>query len=750
MANNDELLQKLLVTFQGEAEDHLRSLSSLLIALEKEPGSGERKRLVEALYRKMHTLKGAAQAVNLLDVGDICQSLESLLAALKRGEIVLGLDLFDKLHAAVDSLGRIIFPPAGADAQEESTRLKRLVHEIETHDKEGEPVARAIIPPLPEPQDTADRSPAPAENRPASEAVKVPAKVLDTLLLQAEELISAKLMAAELVAELSAIAAELFERRSDRERAVDLARTVCRQAAAVGAAERLAEMVEARNDFEKQLENRLGLLEKSADKSLRALRGMVDTLLDDMKKVHQLPFFSLIEPFPKIIRDIARDLGKKVALTCTGGELEIDRRILGELKEPLLHIVRNVIDHGIESPGERQLNGKPATGKISIQIRHQDGNRAELVIADDGRGIDLARVKAAAIKLELLAAEQADYISAGETLQFIFESGISTSPLITSLSGRGLGLAIVREALERLGGHVLVNSQPGVGTEFRLVLPLSFATIRGLLVETCGRTCLIPAANVEMTARVPVAEIGTVENRETINISGQAVSLARLGALLGLPGRSGESPGDQQPVVILSAGEKRIAIAVDQVVEVQEVLAKPLGNQLSRVRNVAGATVLGNGSVVPILNVNDLLRSAVNSSATAVAVSPAAVQSKARQLSVLVAEDSITSRTLLKNILESSGCRVRTAIDGSDALSLLKTEEFDIVVSDVEMPGVDGFELTAAIRRDKRLAELPVILVTGMESRADRERGIDVGANAYIVKSSFDQSRLIEVIQKLT
>jgi len=747
MSNNEELLKKLLVTFQSEAEDHLRSLSSLLIALEKEPGAGERKRHVEALYRKMHTLKGAAHAVNLLDVGEICQSLESLLAALKRGEIALGVDLFDKLHAAFDSLGRIIFPPQGSDASEERSRLKRLVHEIESLPKE---VSRPTTPPSPDLQDTVVPLSAPAEKTPASETVKVSAQLLDTLLLQAEELISAKLMTSELVEELGLITAELFDRRSDRARTVDLARALRRQTAESGGAGKLAAMVETQGEFESYLENRLGTLEKSAERCLWALRGMVDTLLDDMKKVHLLPFFSLFEPFPKIIRDIARDLGKEAELTCAGGEIEIDRRILGELKEPLLHIVRNVIDHGIESPGERQSAGKPAAGKITIDIRHQDGNRAELVIADDGRGIDLARVKAAAIKLKLLAAEQAAYISDNEALQFIFESGISTSPLITSLSGRGLGLAIVREALEKLGGHVLVTSQPGLGTEFRLSLPLSFATIRGLLVETCGRSCLIPAANVESTARVAVEEIGTVENRETINISGQAVSLARLGEILELPGGTGDNPPGHQPVVILSAGEKRIAIAVDQVLGVQEVLAKPLGRQLSRVRNVAGATVLGNGSVVPILNVNDLLRSAVNRTASAVAVPHPAVRTRAGQLSVLVAEDSITSRTLLKNILEASGFRVRTAIDGSDALSILKTEEFDIVVSDVEMPRMDGFQLTAAIRRDKRLAELPVILVTGLESREDRERGIDVGANAYIVKSSFDQSRLVEVIQKLT
>ena len=746
MADNDNLLNRLQATFRGEAEELLGALSSLLIALEKEQDSGERQKLVESLYRKMHTLKGAAQAVNLLEVGEICQTLESLLAALKRGEITLENALFDNLHAAVDSIGNLIFPDRETDAGKEQSRLKKLFVKMQIPAEKSEPLPATFVPSA---EQTGDNA-IPAEKLHSGETVKVSVQVLESLLLQTEELISAKLMALELADGLSSITAELEGRKGDRMRGVDQAKQLHRQSGENGAVGKLANMVEELSRYEGSLENRLSSLGKSTEKSLHSLQLMVDTLLAEMKKVHLLSFNSLIDPFPKIIRDLSRDLGKKIELTCSGGELEIDRRILGELKEPLLHIIRNIIDHGIEKPEERKLNNKPPSGIISIDIRHQDGNRAEITVKDDGRGIDLALVKGAAVRSELITPEQAESISDSEALQFIFESGISTAPLITNISGRGLGLAIVREAMEKLGGHAAASSRAGKGTEFRLVLPLSFATIRALLVETCGKECMIPAANIEQTARVLLTDIKSVENRETIKISGQALSLVRLGALLELPDMSGDSSGMHQEVVILSVAEKRIAVAVDQIFEIQEVLAKPLGSQLSRVRNVAGATVLGNGSVVPILNVNDLLRSAVNSSAAKVSTLSQAGRPKARVLSVLVVEDSITSRTLLKNILEASGYRVKTAVDGSDALSILKTDEFDIVVSDVEMPRMDGFALTASIRGDKKLAELPVILVTGMESREDREHGIDVGANAYIVKSSFDQSRLVEAIQKLT
>lgn len=746
MANHDELLNKLLVTFRSEAEELLSELSSLLIALEKEQDGSERQRLVESLYRKMHTLKGAAQAVDLFAVGEICQTLETLLASLKRGEITFEDDLFDNLHASIDSIGKIIFPGEESDATQEQSRLEGLLVKMQPPVEKSAPLLRTPVTP-PAGQQVKVAHNAIPERSHAGETVKVPLLVLESLLLQTEELISAKLTASELADELSALTAELEGRRGDRIRAVDQARQLRHQAVESGAVTKLAATVEALSEYEGSLQSRLDGLGKSTEKSLHSLQLMVDSLLAEMKKVHLLPFAFLIDPFPKIIRDLAHDLGKRINLTCSGGELEVDRRILGELKEPLLHIIRNVIDHGIEKPEERQRHNKPPVGVISIDIRHQDGNRAEISVTDDGRGIDLALVKGAAVRSELLTAEQAVAISDEETLQLIFESGISTSPLITSISGRGLGLAIVREAMEKLGGHAAVSSRGGEGTEFRLVLPLSFATIRALLVETCGTVCMIPASNIEQAARVPIADIRSVENRETITISGQVLSFVRLGTLLELAETTAGTSGLYQEIVIISVAGKRIAVAVEQIMGIHEVLAKPLGKQLSRVRNVSGATVLGNGRVVPILNVNDLLRSAVSGSSAKVTALPSAVRTSAH--SVLVVEDSITSRTLLKNILESSGYLVRTAIDGSDALSILKTDEFDIVISDVEMPRLDGFGLTAAIRRDKKLAELPVILVTGMESREDREHGIEVGANAYIVKSSFDQSRLVETIQKL-
>jgi two-component system chemotaxis sensor kinase CheA len=438
-------------------------------------------------------------------------------------------------------------------------------------------------------------------------------------------------------------------------------------------------------------------------------------------------------------------MGKEVELTTQGGEVELDRRILEEMKDPLIHLVRNCIDHGIEKPEERERRKKSRRGLLRIAINPINGSKIEIQVSDDGAGIDVSKVKSAAVKRGIISQEEAAKLSEQEAFSLIFQSGVSTSHIITDISGRGLGLAIVREKTEKLNGMVSVESVENLGTTFRIVVPLTLATFRGVLVGVNDRLFVLPTTNVERVVRVDKEEIKTVENRETVLLNGMAVSLIRLGDVLGLPRTPTSGPSVQ--IVVLGSAEKRMAFLIDEVLQEQEVLVKTLGRQLSRVRNVAGATVLGSGKVVPILNVPDLMKSAVKVTSTSVRTPAEEAQTKRR--SVLVVEDSITARTLLKNILDSAGYDVRTAIDGVDGFTVLKTQEFDLVVSDIQMPRMDGFDLVTKIRADSKLSEIPVVLVTALESREDRERGIEVGANAYIVKSSFDQSNLLEVIQRL-
>ena len=359
----------------------------------------------------------------------------------------------------------------------------------------------------------------------------------------------------------------------------------------------------------KSLAEKVNAVSLAFDHDQRALRYMVDDHLEAMKRVLMLPVSILAEVFPRLVRDLARDQGKEVTLVMRGTEIEIDKRILEELKDPLIHLLRNSVDHGIEKPEVRALRQKPRSGTITLTFSAIDSRNFEILLSDDGMGIDLERVRAAAIKAGVNSFETAEKMSTQETLALIFQSGISTNEMITDISGRGLGLAIVSEKVEKLGGQISVDTQAYLGTTFRLLLPLTLATLRGVLVSVSQQQFIMPTVNVERVVRVNRDDIQTVENRETICLDGQILSLVRLGDVLGLPARNNDlnrqrSPTDAQgtrpdPVLILNSAEKRIAVQVDDVISEEEILMKGLGKQLSRVRNISGATVLGSGKVVP-------------------------------------------------------------------------------------------------------------------------------------------------------
>lgn len=762
MANkNDELLKKLLVTFRIEAGEHLQAMAAGLLALENMPAGERLAEIVETIFREAHSLKGAARAVNLMEIESVCQSLESVFAALKGKRLAVSPSLVDLLQQAVDALGGLLAPDAGPSRSRSPAvaALMRRLDDAATGTPPGAdmPAAAAPLPAsLPDASATTiARPPAPDL---AADTVRISTAKLDAVMRQAEELLSPRLAASQRARELREAVAALAAWKKERARiqpALRLAEHAFANLKLNGSARerqelpRLLEYLDAEQLHMKMLEDRLARLARAAEHDRRTLSGMTDGLLHDVKEMQLLPFASLLDMFPRFARELARGQGKEVELALQGGEIEIDRRILEAMKDPLIHLLRNAIDHGIEPPAARADRRKPARGTITLAISQQDGGKVEVRVADDGAGIDASSVKAAAGKLGLVSAEEAERLDEPAAQALAFQSGVTTSPLITDVSGRGLGLAIVREKVERLGGSVALESQPGAGTAFRIVLPLTLATFRGVLVRAGEQLCVIPAARVERVTRVAGPDIQTVENRETIPLDGQAVALVWLGDVLELPRKEAAEPAGGVPAVVLGSGIARVAFRVDAILGEQEVLVKTLGPQLARVRNVAGASVLGTGQVVPVLNVPDLLKSAVKQATAPRAPIAAGKPGAAEKPSILVVEDSITSRALLKNILESADYAVATAVDGIDAYTALKTGTFDLVVSDVEMPRMDGFDLTARIRADKRLAELPVVLVTALDSREHRERGIDVGANAYIVKSSFDQSNLLDVIGRL-
>ncbi|HEY4367705.1 MAG TPA: response regulator [Steroidobacteraceae bacterium] len=712
----DEFLRTLRATFKVEAEEHLQMIATGLLELENAPGPDAQRTTIEKVFRAAHSLKGAARAVNLLQIESLCQSLEEVFAAWKSGKEVPTPQALDAAHRMLDAVS------ANAAAPSDQTSVQG----------DTEPTTR------PAAANTAEKTA-------AADTVRITVAKLDASLLEAEEMLTAKLAASQRAIELGALLGQFEPWRRQWIKFQPQARKLRTQPGQAG----LAEFFEWSHDYVRSLESKVASLRRAAEQDRLTVGKLVDDLLADSKKLRMLPFATLGALFPKLVRDLCRDQGKQAELVVRGEEVEIDKRILEELKDPLIHLLRNCVDHGIETPERRQEKGKPARARIALDVSIANGDQVHILVSDDGAGIDVERLKAAAAKRGLLAADAAGQIGTAEALALIFEPDISTSPIVTQLSGRGLGLAIVREKTEKLGGRVTVDSVAGAGTTIRIFLPVTLATFRGILIDVANQVFALPTAEVERVVRFKPEDVQTVEGRETLALNGRAVALARLADVLHLTAAQAPAePAGATPAIILGTGEHRMALAVDAVLDEQEILIKQFSKPLLRVRNIAGATVLGSGEVAPVLNVADLLKSARKAGASMQAMTRMPAASVAAK-SILLSEDSITSRLLLKGILESAGYVVTTAVDGLDALTTLRTGQFDLLVSDVEMPRLNGFDLTARVRADRKFAELPVILVTALETREDRERGIDVGANAYLVKSSFDQSNLLEAVRRL-
>ncbi|MHB9098279.1 MAG: hybrid sensor histidine kinase/response regulator [Syntrophales bacterium] len=763
---NDAFMKRLLSAFKVEADEHIKKITAELIDLEKDLEPQVKAGIIETVFREAHSLKGAARAVNRSDVETICQSLESVFAGLKRREIDLTPSLFDTLHGSVDMLNAITLSPP-EEAVAGPGEISRITEQLakaamgESRAKQAipndQPVTRdypltsepETFPPGPELSVRETDETARTQKKAMSETVRISMEKLDSLLRQSEEMLSLKLMAERRLEETQDLIHlfELWDKQWSKIYPVICEFRRLQEKRDKLPLSKLLEFGEQTHGHMKALESKLAELRRTADHHLYSTGLMVDNLLGDVKQILMLPFSTLFEAFPKLLRDLSRDQGKDVELSLRGGEIEIDRRILEEMRIVFIHLLRNTIDHGIEKPEVRKKNGKPLRGMIQIVVSRGEGNRVEILLSDDGAGIDLGGLKEASLKRGIVSPEEARKLTEQDVLSLVFQSGVSTSPIITDLSGRGLGLTIVREKIEKLGGRVSIETHRHRGTTIRMTLPLTVATFRGVLVTAAGRPFIIPTTDVERTVRIKREEIRTVENRDTLSLEGIAIPLVRLSDVLELSERNDESP--VITVLILESRGKRIGFRVDEILTEQEILIKSISRPLSRVRNIAAVTILGSGKVVPVLNVSDLVKSAATSTVRPLKPESTQTGSEAAKKTILVVEDSITSRMLLKNILETSGYRVKTAVDGIDAISQLKSEKFDAVVSDVDMPRMNGFNLTEKIRGDKKLAELPVVLVTALGSREDRERGIDVGANAYIVKSSFDQSNLLETLRRL-
>ncbi|WP_110520284.1 hybrid sensor histidine kinase/response regulator [Herpetosiphon llansteffanensis] len=753
--------------FREETEENVRALTTGLLALESNPGDRE---AIDTIFRAAHTIKGSARMLGQIDMGRLAHSMESLLSALRSGMLAMNASINDVLLASADVLlalnANVNEPPptdpnvdilveqlnalAAGESLPSAPPAKKpapIVEPVAEPAPEPEPVV--LEQPKPEPAPVA-APPAPKKAKPASEVVKpinttrstvrVPIARLDRLLNTAGELVVTRQLHLEHVADLEAL--DKLLTKSER-LSQQLSERLTGQRVTFQQRREASELASQLQNLAQATRNQLRLLSERWSSHSAASEALVDELEAEVMATRLQPVAGLFAPIPRAVRELARSLGKEVNLITEGETTEADRKVIELMADPLLHLVRNALDHGIETPDDRIKTNKPAEATLRLQARSLGGT-IEIIISDDGRGIDPAVIRSTAIKRGIIDAESAARLRDEEALELIWQPGFSTSAIITDVSGRGVGMDVVRAAVSEVGGRVDVHSVRGQGTTFTLILPITLLTTRVLLFDVAGTTYALPSTACLGGRRVSGSQIQMVEGRPSVRVDERSVSIVALAPLLEQRGPLPQ-PSDISNLVVLGPANRPLALLVDKLVDEREVVVKSLGALLNEQRLCTGAIALPDGRLVLVLNPLAIAARAREWGKPVALPAP----SKRQPAKLLVAEDSFTTRELLRSMLQSAGYIVETAINGQDALDKLNLNSYDLLVSDVEMPLLTGFELTRRVRAHERLRQLPIIIITSLARDSDRREGLLAGAQAYIVKSQFDQSNLLETIHQL-
>lgn len=739
---DQELMRLLIDTFAVELDEQLQVIVDGLLVLEKGVTADVQRDTLENIFRAAHNIKGAARGVEVSDVADIAHHLESLFAVLKRDNIHpdgavtdLALESLDAMRQAMAVFGTE--QPPGFDKEKLIARLQGGVAGIEG------------LPPAAEPAPEA--APAAAEAASVADAASEPAKPAEAALQQAKPAAgdSADVVKINLD-KLENLAAMMEELQVTKIEMDDHLASMQRLRLGVQA---LSSGRELTQDWFRRSRDAIAELELASARMHREMRSstsrlgiLVESMQDSVRMMRLVPVATLLRPMVRSVRDIARELEKKVGFEIVGDDIEIDRVVLDGVRDPLMHLLRNALDHGIELPHQRLARGKPEQGRLRVSVS-SEGSQIVMIVEDDGEGVSEQKIAASARKKKLVSEAELAAMGRDEILGLIFRPGFSSKEIITSISGRGVGLDVVVANLRKLKGSVQLETTEGAGTRFILRLPITLATDHGVLVRAGGAVFAIPTSSVDRVMEIRPDQIIEVEASHAILHRGRSVPLRDLAATLELESLE-PAGGKVLPLIVVSKGWDSVAFLVDEVIGEREIVVKPLRPPLYSVRNVTGGTLTGSGEVIMVLNPADLVDSGLRSN-LAQLPSQLCEDGTVQAPRVLVVDDSITTRTLEKSILEHAGYKVTVAVDGKQAWLLLQEQEFELVVTDVEMPQMNGFELTELIKQSERYRRLPVIIVTSLANEADRQRGIEVGAEAYIVKGQFETRVLLDVVEQL-
>lgn len=727
--------------FIEEARDRLQKLNSGILRLESRPDDKE---AIKEIMREAHTLKGSSKMMGLQGINQVSHIMEDLMVAIIEGRIAVSPGICDILFNSLDVLSSLVEKAAAHDNREIDTGpVCRLLSEAldgKVPDSVPRPSASGAASaeasagarpagPSPEPAhpSIAPEPPAPSlEKRPSEETVRVGVEKIDQMANLTAELITDSIRALDFGKTID----EIFHRLERHRKGY------------------MAGGIEAENMLAALLPVFQDLSGRHAGFTMH-LSHVVDQLRDQVMGIRMLPLSTVFDTYPRAVRDLAREMGKKVDFIIEGGDTKLDKRIIEEIGDSLVHLIRNSIDHGIEAPEQRTAAGKPAKGTIRLSAA-QRGDRIMIELEDDGKGIDPAIIREAAVRKKFMSEADAGRLSDSDAVNLIFLPGFSSKSAVTDISGRGVGMDVVLATAEKLGGRVSVSSEVGKGSRFIVELPLTIAILRVLIINCMGNIFAVPVASIEQIIALRRSDVFTVEGRDMFYHQEHTIPLSALSRVLGMNEGDHELEETSTVLIIRGENEKRAGIVVDNVTNDEEIVIKELGDYLGRVKLVSAATIMPDGRIIMILDIPEIYRSIGRSDRTSGRREDRAEEDMrpARRI-ILVAEDSALVRELEKDVLAAAGYEVVLAVDGLDAREKLQKQNFDLLLTDIEMPGMNGLELTRQVRADERFKDMAVIVVTSLDSPEDRRQGMEAGADAYVVKKDFDQQSLLDTVKRL-
>ncbi len=734
-------MKKFLARFCEEAREHVAKVNKELLDLEKDPDDLE---TLNSAFRSVHTIKGSSRMMKLIPISDVAHKLEEILDGLRERRAKLSKELSDILFKGVDAVAEMV--ETVARGEEILFDVKPLCDLLEKAAKGDFPTEAPSEPkqeaPACAPQAEINEESSPKELhdaetqnansssklRTADSTVRVDAVKLDGLINLSGEMASG---ANRLRGRLTEVK-ELEKRISTFLINFDRG-DFQRDCAAMG-------------DMLFSLRSGLKRLIFGLGEDISFQEQLNGTFQDAALDMRMVPLSTLFETFHRSVRDIACSIGKKADLVIEGGETRLDKKMIEGIADPLVHMIRNAIDHGIESPQERLKAGKPEAGLIRLSACY-DGESVLIELRDDGAGLPIERIKEKCIQKRIFSARELESMPQSRVIDVIFEPGFSTSSIITDISGRGVGMDVVkRNIVDHLKGSIEVDSKPGQGATFHIRLLLTLAVMDVLLVSVSGMTFAAPSGSVREIIRSGRNEVIDVVDRKAVRLREQIIPIADLGSILGLAPGDGDEKSDLLILIVSMAGET-VGLIVESLLDEESVVMKPLPFHMQDNRLVSGVTTFGDNEVINILSIPEVMKIAREAKYGSQARESEIKGKKAAH--ILVVDDSLNTREIERSILEAYGYSVSLAVDGMEALEKMESDRYDLIVTDIEMPRLDGFSLTERVRKHEDCKDIPIVLVTSRDRESDKRRGIQVGANAYIVKGAFDQSNLLETIQNL-